>query len=385
MANRYPLSIATILIFLTFFLTLLAPGAYSQQTTTAAEWKLRKQAADNVIRIVAEDVNSTSFRAATEIAGLLARDDGLRLMTISGRGGAENIADLEILRDIDLAIVSLDTLEKIRVENTFPKLERRVAYVTKLFNEEIHLLTSEQKSKIQDLAGGRIGVGPKEGSGDYSARTIFGAVNVKYTPVYDDYGLALLKLQKGELDAVMSVSGKPVRMYANLPKAGLRLLPVPINLAKMPDYIPATIDAKDYPGLIPEGKNISTVSVQNVLLAFNWKQDTKRYRKVSKFVNQFFPKAAELKKRPNHPKWQEFNMSARLDNWIRVKAAADAAKKPVVARKNYGNCSAADLRAAFTQYLAEANIRVAGEISKTDAEQIFEGFRDWVNTDTANQ
>lgn len=384
MAKRYPLSIATILIFLTFFLTLLAPGANSQQATTGAEWKLRKQAADNVIRVVAEDVNSTSFRAASEIASLLAREDGLRLMTISGRGGAENISDLLFLRDIDLAIVSLDTLEKIKAENTFPKLERRVAYVTKLFNEEVHLLAPEKATKIQDLAGGRIGVGPKDGSGDYSARTIFGAANIQYTPIYDDYALALLKLQKGELDAVISVSGKPVRMYENLPQTGLRLLPVPINLEKMPDYIPASIDASDYPRLIPAGKNISTVSVQNVLLAFNWKQDTKRYRKVSKFINQFFPNAAELKKRPNHPKWQEFNMSARLDNWIRVKAAVDAAPKRAVAG-NFGSCSAADLRSAFTQYLAEANIRVAGEISKTDAEQIFKGFKDWVNTSTANQ
>ena len=384
MAKRYPLSIATILIFLTFFLTLLAPGAHSQQATTASEWKLRKQAAENVIRIVAEDVNSTSFRAATEIAGLLARNDGLRLMTISGRGGAENISDLLFLRDIDLAIVSLDTLERIRAENTFPKLERRVAYVTKLFNEEVHLLASDKVTKIQDLAGGRIGVGPKDGSGDYSARTVFGAANVQYTPVYDDYALALQKLQKGELDAIISVSGKPVRMYENLPKTGLRLLPVPVNLEKMPDYIPATINASEYPGLIPEGQNITTVAVQNVLLAFNWKQDTKRYRKVSTFINQFFPNSGELKKRPNHPKWQEFNMSARLDNWIRVKAAVDAAAKPVVA-STFGSCSAADLRAAFTQYLAEANIRVAGEISKTDAEEIFKGFKDWVNTGTANQ
>ncbi len=384
MAKRYPLSVATILIFLTFFLTMLAPVAYSQQATTGAEWKLRKQAADNVIRVVAEDVNSTSFRAASEIASLLARQDGLRLMTISGRGGAENISDLLFLRDIDLAIVSLDTLEKIKAENTFPKLERRVAYVTKLFNEEVHLLAAEKATKIEDLAGGKIGVGPKEGSGDYSARTIFGAANIQYTPVYDDYAQALLKLQKGELDAVISVSGKPVRMYENLPKTGLRLLSVPIDLENMPDYIPASITANDYPRLIPEGENISTVSVQNVLLAFNWKQDTKRYRKVSKFINQFFPNAAELKKRPNHPKWQEFNMSARLDNWIRVKAAVDAAPQPVVA-SNLGSCSAADLRSAFTQYLAEANIRVAGEISKTDAEQIFKGFKDWVNTSTANQ
>jgi len=383
MAKRYPLSVVSILVLLTFFLTFVAQSAHSQQASPS-QWKLRKKAADSVIRLVAEDVNSTSFRAATEIASLLARDNGLRLMTISGRGGAENISDLLFLRDIDLAIVSLDTLEKIKAENTFPKLERRVAYITKLFNEEVHVLAKNKASKIQDLAGGRIGVGPKDGSGDFSARTIFGAADVKYTPVYGDYARAILKLQNGELDAVVSVSGKPVRMYGDLPRSGLRLLPVSLNVRKMPDYIPAIIDASDYPKLIPAGKNISTVAVQNVLLAFNWKQDTKRYKKVSKFVSQFFPRAAELKKRPNHPKWKEFNLSARLDNWIRVKAATDAVPKPVVAA-TFGSCSAGDLRAAFAQYLAEANIRVAGEISKSDAEQIFKGFKDWVNTGVSSQ
>ncbi len=383
MAKRYPLSIATILIFLTFFLTLLAPGAYSQDASPG-EWKLRQKASDSVIRLVAEGVNSTSFRAASEIGSLLSRTDGLRLMTISGRGGAENIADLLFLRDIDLAIVSLDTLEKIRAENTFPKLDRRVAYVTKLFNEEVHVLATEKASGLNDLAGKRIGVGPKNGSGDFSAQTIFDSAGIKFTAVYDDYALALLKLQNGELDAVVSVSGKPVRMYENLAKTGLHLLPVPLNLPKMPDYIPASIDASDYPNLIPAGKNISTVAVQNVLLAFNWKPDTKRYRKVSKFIDQFFPRADELKKRPNHPKWQEFNLSARLDNWIRVKAAIDAVPKPVVAA-TFAKCSPGDLKTAFSQYLAEANIRVAGELSKSDAEQIFQDFKVWVNTATVNQ
>lgn len=383
MAKRYPLSVVSILVLLTFFLTFVAQSAHSQQTSNS-QWKLRKQAADSVIRLVAEDVNSTSFRAATEIASLLTRDNGLRLMTISGRGGAENISDLLFLRDIDLAIVSLDTLEKIKAQETFPKLERRVAYITKLFNEEVHVVAKNKATELKDLAGGRIGVGPKDGTGDFSARTIFGAANIKYTAVHGDYARALLKLQNGELDAVVSVSGKPVRMYGDLPQSGLRLLPVALDVRKMPDYIPASIDASDYPKLIPAGKNINTVAVQNVLLAFNWKHDTKRYKKVSQFINQFFPKADELKKRPNHPKWKEFNLSARLDNWIRVKAAVDAAPKPVVAA-SLGSCSADDLRSAFTKYLAEANIRVAGEISKSDAEQIFKGFKDWVNAGASSQ
>ena len=74
MAKRYPLSVVSILVLLTFFLSFVAQSAHSQQATPG-EWKLRKKAAESVIRIVAEDVNSTSFRAATEIASLLARDE----------------------------------------------------------------------------------------------------------------------------------------------------------------------------------------------------------------------------------------------------------------------------------------------------------------------
>lgn len=381
-----PRSLLSIISFLNLFvLTAFFSSTANSQEATPGEWKLRQKATNSVIRVIAHDVNSTSFRAAAEMANLLARREGLRLLPIAGKGGAGNISDLLYLKDVDLAVVSLDALERIKAENIFPNLERRVAYVAKLFNEEVYVLAPAQMKSIRDLAGKKIGVGPSDGSGDYSARAIFEAANVPYESVYADYPKALLELQRGELDAVVMVSGKPVRILEDLTNSGLRLLPVPFDFASKSNYVPVVLNASDYPNLVPAGETVETIATQNVLLSFNWKQDTSRYKKVATFIDQFFPYTTELAQQPNHPKWREFNPSARLSDWKRVEAAEDIVARLGTLGTAVNSCSPADLRTAFNNYLADANIRLTGEISKADAEKLFIGFEEWVKTRSTQQ
>jgi len=381
-----PRSLLSIISFLNLFvLTVFFSSTANSQEATPGEWKLRQKATNSVIRVIADDVNSTSFRAAAEMANLLARRKGLRLLPIAGKGGAANISDLLYLKDVDLAVVSLDALERIKAENTFPNLERRVAYVAKLFNEEVYVLAPAQMKSIRDLAGKKIGVGPRDGSGDFSARAIFETANVPYESVYADYPKALLELQRGELDAVVMVSGKPVRILEDLTNSGLRLLPVSFDFASKSNYVPVVLKASDYPNLVPAGETVETVATQNVLLSFNWKQDTSRYKKVATFIDQFFPYTTELAQQPNHPKWREFNPSARLSDWKRVEAAENIVARLGTLGTAVNSCNPADLRTAFNNYLADANIRLTGEISKADAEKLFIGFEEWVKTRSTQQ
>jgi TRAP-type uncharacterized transport system substrate-binding protein len=383
MATRFARSVLPVLGILLLPAILTSPA--TAQTTEASEWKLRQQAADSTIRVIAGDITSTSLKAATDMANLLARRNGLRLVPIAGQGGADNISDLLYLRDIDLTIVSLDALERMNAENLFPNLDRRVAYVAKLFNEEVHVIVREGTTDIGALAGRKIGVGPKGSSGDYSARTIFETAGVPYEGIHGDYATALMQLKQGELDAVVMVSGKPMRTLEGLADGKLRLMPVKFDVGAMPNYLPATLSASDYPGLVPEGESIETIATQNVLLAFNWKQDTSRYKKVATFIDQLFPHAGELVGQANHPKWREFNLSARLPEWKRVDAATQAVEQLGSMAAAPQSCSPADLRAAVDQYLAEANIKVGGEISKADAEKLFIGFQEWVKTQPVQQ
>ncbi len=319
------------------------------------------------------------------MANLLARKNGLRLVPIAGQGGVDNISDLLYLRDIDLTIVSLDALERINADNVFPNLDRRVAYVAKLFNEEVHVIVREGATDIGALASRRVGVGPKGSSGDYSAQTIFQTANVPYEAVHGDYATALMQLKQGELDAVVMVSGKPMRMLEGLAESKLRLMPVKFDVGAMPNYLPATLSAADYPGLVPEGETVDTIATQNVLLAFNWKQDTSRYKKVATFIDQLFPRVGELAGQANHPKWREFNLSARLPDWKRVDAATEAVEKLGPMTMAAQSCSPGDLRAALDRYFTEANIKMGGEISKADAEKLFIGFQEWVKTQPVQQ
>jgi len=383
MATRFARAILPVLGILLFPAIHAIPA--TAQTAEASEWQLRREAADNSIRVIAGDISSTSLKAAADMANLLARKNGLRLVPIAGQGGTDNISDLLYLRDIDLTIVSLDALERINAENVFPNLDRRVAYVAKLFNEEVHVIVREGAADIGALAGRKIGVGPKGSSGDYSAQTIFQTANVPYEAVHADYATALMQLKQGDLDAVVIVSGKPMRALEGLTDAKLRLLPVKYEVGAMSNYLPATVSSADYPGLVPEGETIDTIATQNVLLAFNWKQDTSRYKKVATFIEQLFPHAGELVGESNHPKWREFNLSARLPEWKRVDAATQAVEKlgPMAAASQ--SCSPNDLRAALDRYFAEANIKVAGDISKADAEKLFIGFQEWVKTQPVQQ
>ena len=115
---------------------------------SSAEWQMRQKTNEGVIRIIADDVDSTSFRAAAEVSSVLNGLEGLRVIPVVGRGSVSNINDLLFVKEIDLAVVQQDVLDQLRATRAIPALERRVNYVTKLYNEEVHVLA---RKEIQDV------------------------------------------------------------------------------------------------------------------------------------------------------------------------------------------------------------------------------------------
>ena len=49
-----------------------------------------------------------------------------------------------------------------------------------------------------------------------------------------------------------------------------------------------------------------------MLIAYNWPQNTDRYRRIAKFIDAFFPRIADFQKAPRHPKWREVNLTATV-------------------------------------------------------------------------
>ena len=96
-----------------------------------------------------------SVRIAEDLANLI--DDGAtrRVLPVVGQGSLQSLTDLKLLRGIDMAIGQLDVLDYARQHNLYPGIENWATYITKLYNEEFHLLARRDIETVADLAKDR--------------------------------------------------------------------------------------------------------------------------------------------------------------------------------------------------------------------------------------
>src|SRR5438270_787775 len=89
-----------------------------------------------------------SVRIAEDLANVI--DDGStrRVVPVIGKGALQNIADLKLLRGVDMAILQSDVLDYARQQNLVPGIEIWVTYITKLYNEEFHLLGRQDVKSV---------------------------------------------------------------------------------------------------------------------------------------------------------------------------------------------------------------------------------------------
>src|SRR6202007_475835 len=87
-------------------------------------------------------------------------DDGAtrRVLPVVGKGSLQNITDLKLLRGVDMAILQQDVLDYARQQRLCPGLENSISYITKLYNEEFHLLARGDIKSVADLANQKVNV-----------------------------------------------------------------------------------------------------------------------------------------------------------------------------------------------------------------------------------
>src|SRR5204862_7583494 len=208
-----------------------------------------------------------------------------------------------------------------------------------------------------------------------TAHTVFERIGVKPQFFYIEQRIAMEKLIKGELDAVIVAGGKPYKSVSNFKNDG-RFHLARVDYAKplQNDYLPATLSAKDYPNLIAEGERVDTIAVSAVLAAYNWAPNTDRYRKLAAFVDAFFTKFPTFQNPPFHPKWKEVSLSAPLQDWQRLPAAEQWLKNHNVE---------AVTRARFEEFLKQSPATAAKAQTEPDREALFKQFQAWEAEKTA--
>jgi len=276
----------------------------------------------NTVTVISGTIGGTYVQFGADLASVLDDGNKLRVLSIVGRGSVQSIADVLFLQGVDLGIVRSDTLDYLEKKGFAKDIKKQFAYVTKLYNEEMHVIAPKSIRSLRDLEGKKVSVDLPNGGTFVTATIVFERLGIRPNFVYIEQRIALEKLRTGAIDAVIAVQGKPSKAVTQVKDDKLHLVPVEYDKSLQGDYLPATLSAKDYPNLISEQEQqVDTIAVPALLAAYNWAPNTDRYRKLTQFVDAFFTKFPTFQNPPFHPKWKEVSLSAPLPGWQRLPSA----------------------------------------------------------------
>lgn len=369
--------LATLLcIFTVLFGFATQPAAQSPELLRNPD-ALRNRVNQGTVAIISGGVNGTYIRIAADLAAVLDKEGELRILPIIGKGSEQNITDLLYLKGIDIGIVQSDVLSFSRREKLHPNIAQRIRYITKLYNEEVHIVAGRDIRQLSDLAGRKVNVDVAGSGTTMTASALFGAVGLQVEKTHFDQTTALDKLRNGEISAMMYVAGKPIELFNTIkPELGLHFLPVPLSADLLQTYLPSSLGHADYPGLIADGQSLDTVAVGAVMAVYNWDPNNERYQRVAAFVRAFFDNIGEFLKAPRHPKWREVNLAAELPGWTRFQPAQDwLDRRTTTAGAGYQ----IELKNSFDEFMAF--MKESGSDRRTsapqDREALFARFLEW--------
>jgi TRAP transporter TAXI family solute receptor len=324
----------------------------------------------NTIAIVSGNLNATYLSIAYDLSAVLDDGDNFRILPVIGKGGGQNLRDVRFLKGVDLGITQSILLNTFRRSNEIGNIDDKIVYITKLFNEEMHVVVRADSGieSIEQLAGKKVNFSDAGSGTQLSTRDIFARLNIKAEEVNMGQADAFERLKSGEIAATVLIAGKPAGAMAKLKAAdGFRFLPIPFAKPLQEEYLPAALGNEDYPGMVKPGEAVDTVAVSAVMIAYNWPKWIDRYQRIEKFVQQFFPRLAEFQKPPRHPKWRETNLAATLPGWTRFPAAEEWLKA------NQPTASAPAEREKFKEFLTARG----GQVPAADQERLFQEFLKW--------
>ncbi len=380
------------LIFGVLMASLLTIGTVAAQNpqNIRSKYQDEKELANaSTVTIISSSISSTYTRFAQDIQNVLddKTEGGLRVLPILGSGGGQNIHDMLFLKGVDMGITDAAYLNYYKKKDPvlYANIESRINYICKLLNAEFHLLVPNSIKSYEDLRGKKVSFWKKLSITSLASGTIFDTLGIEVEPVYLDNAAAIEKMRKGEISGVARMSGAPHNDYNHVtPKDGFHLLSLDQEIISgskyenlMDTYLPATLTSTQYPGLVPENKDVQTVATIIVLGVYNWPAGSERYQKVAKFVQGFFDNIDKFHDPARHPKWVNVNIAAKVSGWHRFKPAQEWLDNKL--RTGGLVEQPLKLKYAFRAFMKDY-IAKSGGVPKdaTDQEAFFQAFSKWL-------
>ena len=317
----------------------------------------------NVLGIVTGPKTGTYYAFGKDIA-VAAAKVGIEVEVKPSEGSIDNIKRINSAENAAFGIVQSDVLGFLSRSKTpeSMRMANNLRMVFPFYNEEVHVLARNNIKTFADLQGKKVAVG-EEGSGNMlTSINLFSMMNV--TPAEASKipsAQGVVAVLKGDIDAVIFVGGKPVRLFKNLEDLTLpenqkyasmldQVHFLPLSDPKMlGEYKPAHITHADY-SFVQEA--VPTIAVQAVLVSFDFSQGSskKRCDKLGALANVIRRDLPILQEK-GHPKWKEVNLNADSGIWKRDNCAWPNSNtsgnnaRPLGPhaeywKKNKGNCNA---------------------------------------------
>jgi TRAP-type uncharacterized transport system substrate-binding protein len=271
---------------------------------------------NNKLTILGGPSETTLARGAQELGALMKAAN----LEAELKTGPVSIAQLSETDGADLAIVQSDTLDEAR-RDANANLQRKLTFIARLFNQEIHIVARPGVKTFAELDGRTVATSALDTPEGRTAVKLFERAGIRPRLLEMEPAIALARLGRGEIDAAIFVGGKPAPALADISIAGLKLISIPYKGALQEFYYPAQITKADYPNLVAGDKGVDTVAIGTVLMAFEARPGSPRYKKLTQFTQTFFERFGALRNGAHHPKWREVNLAADVPGWRRFQPA----------------------------------------------------------------
>ena len=329
-----PMLIITRFLAAAVFGTLVLQGAQAQQPRAGSENEMAAPARKGANQSPKERINAWTvglaggqlegapLRLASEIARVVDDGDNAHVLPIVTRGPTENVNSLLYLRGVDMAIINTDVLEEYKAQ--VPNIQQQITYVLNLFPSELHIFVRPEIQSLDDLRGKKVNFNTLGTAAAYSGPLIFARLGLDVEETFIPHPVALEQMRSGATSAVVFITSKPVDAFLKGRwEPGFKFLPVEYDSKFEDYYLPSQLQSTDYPSLIPEGGNISTIAVPTFLAAYNWPRHSDRYRRMARFVGNLFSRLETLQGAGFDPKWKNVNLAAKVPGLERYRAAQD--------------------------------------------------------------
>ncbi len=374
--------------------SIIVASAQLQAQGVSKYEELRRTANKNLFTIITSGLRTGYAKFGADIADTLNGLPGanIRVVTLLGEGGGQNVLDMYLLRGVDGGIITPEDIKWLQRKDpaAYGNLNQRVNYIVKLFDFELHIFAKNNVTSLEQLRGQKVSCLKPLSTVDIFCQNLFLGLGINVDIVHNGAAVAMQKLKAGEVAAAVRGALPPLPGFENVkPEDNLHF--IAIDAAHLPnspfdkikaDYLPARLRSRDYPTMIPKGEEVPTIATASVLGVYAWPAGSDRYRNVENFVRIFFSNIDKFAGPPRHPGWKNINLAADVPGLTRFPAAQqwlDAKRRERGAVPTTAVSPAnEDVKQAFAVFI-ERYMRSKGgrPISNTEKAEMWRQFQEW--------